>query len=384
MPNNGHILGIQIAYLCYCTWVMLTKGEKMARKKIFEGFIERIEVLDHEGNIDRGEMPKLEDKDLIGLMELMLKMRMSDQKALNLQRQGRIGTYGSVKGQEACQTGLAFNLQKSDWLAPSFREHAIMMAMGIPLHQIYALWKGDERGNLHPEGVNCLPPAIPVASQLIHAAGLGMALKLKEKNEIAVGFGGDGGSSQGDFHEALNFAAVFDARTLFFVQNNGWAISVPFNKQTKAGSIAQKGLAYGVKSLQVDGNDVLAVYKGSKEAVDHVRSGKGPFLLECVTYRMENHTTADDHTRYRSKEEVEFWAKRDPLDRMRLFLTKEGLWNEIKEKEFAQKTSEWIESEVEKLEALAPPDPADIFDHVYSELPWYLKEEKEMILKEGR
>lgn len=363
--------------------VVMRRGSKMARKRIYEGFVERLEILDMNGKVDEKEMPLLTDEQLVALMESMLRMRLSDQKALNLQRQGRLNTYGSVRGQEACQAGLAAALDKSDWLVPSFREHAIMAAMGVPLRNVYALWKGDERGNIHPEGVNCLPPAIPVASQLIHANGLGMALKMKKKKEIAVGFAGDGASSQGDFHEALNFAGVFGSRTLFFIQNNGWAISVPFRKQTRAGSVAQKGLAYGVPSMQVDGNDVLAVFKASKEAVEHVRSGKGPFLLECLTYRMENHTTADDHTKYRDREEVELWAKRDPIDRMRKYLVSRELWSEEKEKEFSKSAAEWIESEVGALEAIEPASVTDVVDFVYSELPWHLKEERETLSKEG-
>lgn len=348
----------------------------MAKKKIFEGYVERVEILDFEGNYDQNDLPKLSNSDLVGMLELMIKMRMFDQKALNLQRQGRIGTYGSFKGQEACQAGLFYALQKKDFLVPSFREHGIMVAMGVPLHQFFQLWKGDERGNLHPEGVNCLPPSIPVGSQLVHSTGLGMALKFRKKNEIAIGFGGDGASSQGDFHEALNFAAVFGARTLFFIQNNGWAISVPFKKQTKAESIAQKALGYGIKSIQVDGNDILAVYQVSKEAVKYVRDGNGPYLVECVTYRMENHTTADDHTRYRKKEELEYWQKRDPIERMKKFLSMLGLWNEEKEKEFIKKTTEWIEKEVEIFESIPKPNPTDVVDYVYSDLPFYLKEER--------
>jgi len=353
----------------------------MARKSIFQGKTERIEIVDPEGRCSEKDLPAIGEKELAGLMEQMLRMRLADQKALNLQRQGRIGTYGSVKGQEACQAGLAANLRSSDWLVPSFREHAIMVAMGIPLHKVWQLWKGDERGNLIPEGINCLPPAIPVASQLLHAAGIGMALNWQGKDEIAVGFAGDGASSQGDFHEALNFAGVFGARTLFFIQNNGWAISVPFKKQTAAGSIAQKALAYGIEGLQVDGNDILAVWQASKEAVEHVRRGKGPFLLECVTYRMENHTTADDHTKYRTKEEVESWEKKDPVERMRRFLSSRGLWDETRESSVKAQITEWITSEVAALESIEPPGVAEMFDNVYSERPWHLTEELELLAK---
>lgn len=356
----------------------------MARSKIFEGFVERLEIVDYEGRYDEKEIPKLSEDSLFKLYELMLKMRMFDQKALNLQRQGRISTYGSLKGQEACQSGLALNLKKGDFLAPSFREHGIMMAIGIPLHNIYASWKGDERGNLFPEGINCLPPSIPVGSQLLHAAGIGMALKFKNKDEIAVGFGGDGATSEGDFHEALNFASVFGARTLFFIQNNQYAISLPFAKQTNARSIAQKALSYEMKSIQVDGNDVLAVYKASKEAIDYIRKESKPYLIECVTYRMENHTTSDDHTKYRSKEEIEFWLKRDPIDRYRNFLTSKGILNEAKEKSLVSEIQKWIEDEVEKLESMPKPKPTDIVDYVYSDLPWYLKEEREILEKEEK
>ena len=356
----------------------------MAIKNIFNGYVERLEILDKEGNYKDEEIPQLSNEDFLKLFELMLKMRSLDQKALNLQRQGRINTYGSVKGQEASQAGLALNLKRSDFIVPSFREHGIMMAMGVPLHLIYALWKGDERGNFHPEGVNCLPPAIPVGSQLLHATGLGMAFKWKKKDEIAVGFSGDGSSSQGDFHEALNFASVFGARTLFFIQNNQYAISVPFSKQTKARSVAQKALAYEMKSIQVDGNDVLAVYQASKEAVDYIRNGQGPFLIECLTYRMENHTTADDHTKYRNKEEIEFWAQRDPIDRYRKFLHSKKLIDEGREKELLKIIGEWVENEVEKFESMPKPKATEAVDYVYDESPWYLKEERSFLEEKER
>lgn len=356
----------------------------MARLKIFEGNVERLEILDYKGRFDEKDIKAVSDETLLKLLELMIKMRMFDQKALNLQRQGRISTYGSLKGQEACQAGLSLNLKQGDFLVPSFREHGVMMSMGIPLHNILALWKGDERANINPEGVNCLPPSIPVGSQLLHATGLGMAFKMKDKDDIAVGFGGDGSSSQGDFHEAMNYASVFGAQTLFFIQNNGYAISLPFKKQTNARSIAQKALAYEMKAIQVDGNDVLAVYKASREAIDYIRKEKKPYLLECVTYRLENHTTSDDHTKYRSKEEIEFWSKQDPIERFKKFLISQGKFSDEKERELLARIQKWIEDEVEKLESMPKPKPTDIVDYVYSDLPWYLKEERELLEKEER
>ncbi|MBN1551377.1 pyruvate dehydrogenase (acetyl-transferring) E1 component subunit alpha, partial [bacterium] len=288
----------------------------------------RLEILDKAGKADQDLLPELSDAEFIKLYESMILMRKFDEKALNLQRQGRIGTYGSLRGQEAAQAGLALVLDEQDWVVPSFREHGVMMSIGIPPHLIYAYWKGDERGNRIPDGIRCLPPAVPVGSQLIHATGLGLALRLKQEHAIAVGFAGDGATSEGDFHEALNSAGVFRSQTIFFIQNNGWAISVPFNRQTAAASIAQKAHAYGIPGIQVDGNDVLAVYAASKQAKDHVLAGKGPYLIEALTYRMGDHTTADDQSRYRSKDEVKYWEERDPILRMREFLIAKKIWSE--------------------------------------------------------
>jgi pyruvate dehydrogenase E1 component alpha subunit len=269
-----------------------------------------------------------------------------------------------------------------DWLVPSFREHGIMLLMGIPGHLIYAIWKGDERANRFPEPIRCLPPAIPVGSQLLHAAGLGMAMGLKNENAVAVGCAGDGASSEGDFHEALNFAGVFKARTLFFIQNNQWAISVPFAKQTAALSIAQKSHGYGIPGIQVDGNDALAVYAAAKEALDRARSGGGATLVEALTYRVGNHTTADDASRYRPTEELEYWLARDPVERMRKFLLSRKLWDDGKEQALLSQVSASVEEEVRRLEAMPPPSPAEMFDSMYSELPWNLREQRDDYMKE--
>jgi pyruvate dehydrogenase E1 component alpha subunit len=260
-----------------------------------------------------------------------------------------------------------------------------MISAGIPMHLVYASWKGDERGNLFPAGVNCLPPSIPVGSQLVHAAGIGMGLRMRgESRAVAVGFAGDGASSEGDFHEGLNFAGVFKARTLFFIQNNQWAISVPFRQQTAAGSIAQRAHGYGFPGMQVDGNDVLGVYEASRRALDHVRSGAGPFLLECLTYRMENHTTADDHTRYRKPEEVALWKERDPIERMRKFLVGKKLWGEKRETAYLEEVSVEVEAEVAVLEAMPPAPSTDIVDFMYETRPWFLEEQRRQLEEEAR
>ncbi|MBI4863269.1 MAG: pyruvate dehydrogenase (acetyl-transferring) E1 component subunit alpha [Candidatus Riflebacteria bacterium] len=355
----------------------------MPRTVIQESRTERLEILDMEGRLDEALAPALSDDQLVTLYRLMVRMRKFDEKALNLQRQGRIGTYGSIKGQEACQAGLVPALTRHDWLVPSFREHGVLISSGIPMHLVYALWKGDERSNLFPEGIRCLPPSIPVGSQLLHAAGLGMGLAKKGDPGVAVGFGGDGATSEGDFHEALNFAGVFSARTLFFIQNNQWAISVPLKRQTASETIAQKAHAYGFPGIQVDGNDVLAVTSASQEALAHVRAGRGPYLIECLTYRMENHTTADDQSRYRTPEEVAYWASRDPIDRMRKFLSGRGLWGEELEKSWALEVSTEVDREVELLETMPAAPATDILDYMYGERPWFLEEQRRLLQEEA-
>jgi TPP-dependent pyruvate/acetoin dehydrogenase alpha subunit len=199
---------------------------------------------------------------------------------------------------------------------------------------------------------------------------------------VVVGCAGDGASSQGDFHEALNFAGVFKARTVFFIQNNQWAISVPFKKQTAAASIAQRAHGYGIPGMQVDGNDVLAVYAAAKDALDRTRRGEGAFLLEALTYRMESHTTADDAFKYRPKDEVEYWRERDPLARMNKLLAARGLWDEAREAAWSEEAAASVENAVADLESMPKPRPEDIFDDHYAELPWNLKEQREALLKE--
>ncbi|MEW5765701.1 MAG: pyruvate dehydrogenase (acetyl-transferring) E1 component subunit alpha [Acidobacteriota bacterium] len=354
----------------------------MPKRTIYEAVTERLEILDKDGKADKALVPRLSDEQFRDLYRNMVWMRRFDEKALNLQRQGRLGTYGSLRGQEAAQAGLALAMEEVDWMVPSFREHGIMMLRGIPGHLIYAFWKGDERGSRFPEGTRCLPPAIPVGSQLLHAVGVGLALKLRGEDAVAVGFAGDGASSEGDFHEALNFAGVFRPKTVFYIQNNQWAISVPFRQQTAAGSIAQRAHGYGIPGIQVDGNDVLACYAAAKEALDRARSGGGATLIEAHTYRMENHTTADDAKKYRPPEELEYWAQRDPLARMRAFLESRKLWSEAEEEAFLEEASARVERDVEALEAMPEPHPSEIFDSMYSELPWNLVEQREALLNE--
>jgi pyruvate dehydrogenase E1 component alpha subunit len=284
---------------------------------------------------------------------------------IKLQRQGRIGTFAPIKGQEASQIGSIFTLGPKDWMVPSFRETAAMIWRGWPIEKILAFYAGRLEGGQPAPEQHDLAVTIPVATQLPHAVGLAYAIQYRGEDAVVMVYFGDGATSEGDFHEAANFAGVWHGPVVFVCQNNQWAISVPLKKQTNSRTIAQKAIAYGFPGIQVDGNDVLAVYAASREAVDRARAGEGPTLIECVTYRLGMHTTADDPTKYRSEEEVTFWEQKDPLTRFRVYLEKKKLLDASVE----EQVDEEIARAVERFEAMPPADPLSMFDHAYAELP---------------
>jgi len=356
----------------------------MPRTKIHELVVERLEILDPEGRLDEALMPDLTDDRILEAYREMVRLRLFDDKAVKLQRQGRMGTWPPLKGQEAAQIGVAMAMHENDWLIPSFRDQGVMILHGVPAHLVYAYWAGDERGSAFPEGVRCFPIAVPVGSQLTHGAGVGLSLKLRGEEAVAVTFCGDGATSEGDFHEALTFAGVYKTNTVFVIQNNGWAISIPRSAQTAAETLAQKADGYGIPGLQVDGNDLLAVYAAASEALERARSGGGPTLIEAVTYRLGDHTTADDAGRYRSADELAEWSARDPLLRLRRWLEGKGLWDDTREEVLRSDAAAWVEAQVEAVNAMPPPDPADIFGHMYAETPPYLLEQMGALLQEVR
>ena len=300
--------------------------------------VEYLSVLDSDGNLDTALEPKLSDNDLKSLYRAMLLGRRLDERMVRLQRQGRVGTFAPIKGQEASQIGSAFTLRRSDWMVPSFRETAAMVWRGWPIDKLLHFFAGRLEGGQPAPDQHDLPITIPVATQLPHAVGLAYAVQYRGDDAVVMAYFGDGATSEGDFHEAMNFAGVWHVPVVFVCQNNQWAISVPLKKQTHSRTIAQKALAYGLPGLQVDGNDVLAVYAAAREAVDRARAGDGPTLIECVTYRLGVHTTADDPTKYRSDEEVARWRARDPIERMRRHLVSLGLWDEKNEGEWTKRT----------------------------------------------
>jgi len=327
--------------------------------------IKRLEILAEKGNIDEQLMPALSDDDVKRMYELLVLSRTFDHRALNLQREGRLGTYASILGQEASQIGSAFALEKTDWVFPSFREMGVYITMGYPVYMLFQYWSGDERGVKTPDDLNIFPVCVPVGTQIPHAAGAAMAIKYRgDKKAVAVYFG-DGGTSEGDFHEGLNMAGVFKLPVVFICQNNQWAISVPREKQTASKTLAQKAYAYGFEGIQVDGNDIFAVYKATRDALDKAKKGEGPTLIECVTYRMSDHTTADDAARYRLKEEVEVWKQKDPVLRLKLFMERKGLWNGDYQKEAEEKAKAAVDEAVKMEEAIGHPDPKDMFTYTY-------------------
>jgi pyruvate dehydrogenase E1 component alpha subunit len=337
---------------------------------------EMVQILDKEGRVISPELvPDLNNDDLKTLYRFMLLSKVADDKALKLQRQGRFGTYAPVRGQEASEVGSAYALPASDWMFPTFREAAAMLVKGMPLEYIYLYWMGNELGNAAPEGINIFPISIPVGTQPLHAVGTAWAAKIKGDDVATLVYFGDGGTSEGDFHEAMNFAGVFQTPTVFFCQNNQYAISVPRIKQTAANTLAQKAIAYGFEGVQVDGNDILAVYAVTKEAIDKAHAGGGPTFIEAYTYRLSHHTTADDATRYRTKEEVAFWEERDPIKRFQVYLQGKGLWNTNYEEALVQEMSQLVDEATEKSENWPAPSPEDVFKYTYAEMPWTLKEQ---------
>ncbi len=338
-----------------------------------------LQILDKDGAIDKLLEPKLSSADLKKIYETMVLTRMADTKALALQRSGRMGTFAQVLGQEA-QVAVGLAMQKQDWFFPSFRELGILLARGSPLEGFYLTFMGCEEGNRSPKDINNFPVSVPVGSQTLHGVGVAMAAKIKGDKVVTVAALGDGGTSEGDFHEAMNFAGVFKAPCVLFCQNNQWAISTPRTIQTASRTIAQKANAYGFQGIQVDGNDALAIYAATKEAVEHARQGKGPTLIESLTYRIGPHTTADDPTLYRSEKEVKYWQERDPIKRFKIYLQKKGIWNKKYEEDLIKKCTKQIEEAVAKAEKIAKATkPEDMFKYMYEKMTPELKEQFEYL-----
>lgn len=328
-------------------------------------------------------MPSLPGTEVEKIYRLMVLARVFDERALSLQREGRIGTYASILGQEASQVGSAFAISAEDWVFPSYRESGVFIALGYPLFMLFQFWSGDERGARSPDGLNIFPVCIPVGTHLLHAAGAALAMKYREQKCATIAFFGDGATSKGDFHEAMNMAGVFKTPSVFVCQNNQWAISVPRSRQTASETIARKAFAYGFEGTLVDGNDVFAVYRAVNDALVKARAGGGPTLIECFTYRISDHTTADDASRYRSEEEVAMWKKKDPLLRLASYMKNKGMLPGETERKIESGARSAVDEAVKKAESVPPPelDPQkNLFGYTYQEpAPRQKKELKEFL-----
>ncbi|MHC4303736.1 MAG: pyruvate dehydrogenase (acetyl-transferring) E1 component subunit alpha [Planctomycetota bacterium] len=340
----------------------------MPIRTVFDTSIEHVSILDEHGHFDeklgKGLIP---DEDVVALYEHMGVCRHFDEVAFKLQRSGRMGTYPQNMGQEATSLGAAYAIRRDDWMVTCYRENTGLSWHGFPLGHILLHWMGDERGNRIPEGVYCTPIAIPIGTQMLHAAGLAWGAKYRGEDRIAVTFFGDGATSEGDFHEAANFAANLDLPVVFICQNNAWAISTPTTIQCSAPTVAQRGVAYGMECVQVDGNDLFAMVKVVRDAAEKARQEKRPTFIEAVTYRLGDHTTADDARRYRDPEELEQWKLRDPLIRLRGWLETRKLWDSGKEEALGKRAQKEVAAIVKGAEEITPPVPSDIFDHTYAE-----------------
>jgi pyruvate dehydrogenase E1 component alpha subunit len=326
-------------------------------------------------------------RDLYGWMVLT---RAFEERCLNLQRQGRIGFYVTCTGQEAASVGSAAALEATDWIVPAYREPAAALMRGAPLRSILDQLIGNAADLALGRQMPChyaypdlriASASSPIGTQITHAVGLGMAARIRGDRAVALAYFGDGATSSNEFHAGLNFAGVYRAPAIFFCQNNQYAISLPVCRQTASPSIAAKAEAYGFPGVRVDGNDLPAVYRATREAVARARGGDGPTLIEAVTYRVHGHTTSDDPGRYRPDAEVALWRRWDPLDRFRRHLTWRGIWTEGDEQAAWERAREEVARAVQASEATPLPDVATLFDGVYAEMPPHLREQRDALLE---
>jgi pyruvate dehydrogenase E1 component alpha subunit len=341
---------------------------------------QRLQVLDADGNADPAILPVFDDEALRGLFRHLLAARLVDRRCLALQREGRMGTYPPVEGQEGCQVGSALALAAEDWIVPSFRELAALLVRGVPLERILLYWMGHEEGSRGLRACRVLPVAIPVGTHTLHAAGMAMALRYHREAGAVLCYFGDGATSKGDFHEALTFAGAFRAPAVFFCQNNGWAISVPRARQCAAESLAAKAVGYGMPGIQIDGNDPFAAFLATRAALERARAGEGPSFIEALTYRLGPHTTSDDPSRYRDEAEVEQMRPFEPLARYRRFLEGRGLWSAEWEASLTGELDAWLDAAVAEAEKHPAPQPGEVFDHMFASLTPPLARQRDELL----
>ncbi|RLA12111.1 MAG: pyruvate dehydrogenase (acetyl-transferring) E1 component subunit alpha [Gammaproteobacteria bacterium] len=356
------------------------------RERIAQFEVERIGFLNASGQLLEELPDDIADLETIKQgYRLMVLTRLFDARAINLQRTGQLGTFPSSLGQEAVTIGFALAMQKNDRLLPSYREHGALLCRGVTLCEQLLYWGGDERGSDYQHARKDFPLAVPIATQCLHATGVATAVKLRGEPQAVVTVCGDGATSKGDFAEALNVAGVWQLPLLFIVTNNQWAISVPRAAQSHAETLAQKAIAAGIDSVQVDGNDLLAMEYASRQALERARAGGGSFLIEAMTYRMGDHTTADDARRYRDDDEVSGHWQADPLARIRAYLVEHAGWKKADEETLQADCQAELEQAVADYLAVAPQPPEAMFDYLYAELPQaYAAQRQQVIDRRGQ
>lgn len=348
-----------------------------------------VRVLRDDGSLEPERDPRLESGDVLALYQHMVFVRILDERLVTLQRQGRIGFHIGSLGEEAAILGSAFALRAQDWIFPCYREFGAALWRGMKLQAYVDNMFGNEgdpaKGRQMPDHYTARSAKFgsissPIGTQITQAAGFAWAAKIKKDDLVTLAYFGEGATSSNEFHNGMNFAGVFKTPTVFFCRNNGWAISVPVERQTASHTFAEKGIAYGIPGVRCDGNDLFAVIKATRDAVAHAASGKGPVIVEALTYRLSGHSTSDDPKAYRKDDVVELWKKRDPLVRLRKHLEHEGLWNEAHQAELEGKLDTQIKDAVSAAEKKAPPSLESMFDDVFAELPWHLREQRAALL----
>jgi 2-oxoisovalerate dehydrogenase E1 component alpha subunit len=347
--------------------------------------ISYIQYLNAQSQLLPGVPPLSNDREkLLSLYETMVLLRSFDTKAVSLQRTGKMGTYASTLGQEAISVAIGDVMHPEDVLCPDYRSYGAQIQRGVTLSEILTYWGGDERGNCFANNAKDFPISVPIGTQCLHAAGVATAIKYRHQPRAVVTICGDGGTSEGDFYEAINLAGVWKLPVVFVINNNQWAISHPRSAQTAAKTLAQKAIAGGFEGIQVDGNDIIALHSTLQDALDKARNGGGPTLVEAITYRLCDHTTADDATRYRSAEALKAAWELEPIKRLRNYLIQQNFWEPTQEEQLAKKCAQIVEAAVTDYLNLPPPSVSFMFDNLYATLPESLVAQREEALQEAK